>query len=71
MVHYAESIQVIVDWIENLDSAPVVLVPHRNFGPDFVILCKVNSIVVILLAQLKSYTLGTRTPIPIQCGDYD
>ena len=55
VVHYAESIQDIVDWIENLDSAPAVLVPHRNFGPDFVIRCKVNSIVVILLAQLKSY----------------
>ena len=56
VVHYAKSIQDIVDWIENLDSAPAVLVPHRNFGPEFMIRCKLDSIIVILLAQL-----GTKT----------
>ncbi len=62
VVHYAESIQDIVDWIENLDSAPAVLIPHRNFGPDFMIRCKLsNSIVVLLMAQLKLYTQGTKT----------
>jgi len=62
LVQYAESIQDIVDWIENLGSAPAVLILHRDFGPDFMIQCKLsNSIVVLLMAQPKSYTQGTKT----------
>ena len=62
VVHYADSIRDIVDWMENLDPAPAVLIPHPNFGPDLMIRRKLsNSITVSLMGQLKSYTQGAKS----------
>ena len=59
VVHYANSIRDIVDWMGNLDPALAVLIPHPNFGPDLMMRCNLsNSITVLLMGQLKSYMHG-------------
>ena len=53
VVHYADSIRDIVDWMGNLDPAPAVLIPHPKFGPDLMMRCNLsNSITVLLMGQL-------------------
>jgi hypothetical protein len=62
VVQYAESIQSILDWIENPDTAPAILVPSHLFGPDFMMRCKLanSDITIIIMAQLKSYLEGNK-----------
>ena len=66
VVHYAASIEEIIDCIETSAVTPVVLVMSHLFGPDIMIRCSSspsNSTVtstVLLMGQFKSFTDGNK-----------
>jgi hypothetical protein len=43
VVHYASSIEEIIDWIEQLDTASEILIPSHLFGPDVMARCHSSS----------------------------
>jgi hypothetical protein len=62
VVHYVESIKDIVCWIDNPYTAPAVLIPGDNFGPDVMIRCKLSSsMTLFIMAQLKCVIKGNKT----------
>ena len=65
VAHYSETIQDILDWLENADSAPAVLIPGIRFGPDLIMRCKLSTsdITVVLMGQLKSSITGPKTSL--------
>ncbi|KIM47458.1 hypothetical protein M413DRAFT_200359 [Hebeloma cylindrosporum] len=62
VVHYAASIEEVINWVDAPAFAPAVLVTSQLFGPDVMIRCSSsppNSTVistVLLLGQFKSFT---------------
>jgi hypothetical protein len=70
VVHYASCIEDIIDWIDRLDTASVLLVANPLFGPDVMARCHSSSSnttvpprKVLLMGQLKSYTVGNNTSL--------
>ena len=65
VVHYAERIQDILDWLESSDTAPAVLIPGNRFGPDLMMRCKLSTsdITIVVMGQLKSSITGTKTSL--------
>ena len=64
MVQYADSMNDILDWIENGTAAPAVLVPNSLFGPDIMMWCRTqDGGSVILMVQAKSYLTGGETTL--------
>jgi hypothetical protein len=43
VVHYASCIEDIIDWIDRLDTASVLLVANPLFGPDVMARCHSSS----------------------------
>ena len=61
VVHYADTIDDVICWIENLDPAPAILVASHLFVPDILLRVKLLSgIVILILGQCKSYTSGNK-----------
>ena len=61
VVHCAETIDDIINWIEGSGHAPVILVPTILFGPDVLARVKLSSSAsLILMGQHKSYTTGNK-----------
>jgi hypothetical protein len=59
VVHYAESIEDVICWIETLNPAPAILIASNSFGPDVLLRVKLSSTrIVILTGQFKSCTDG-------------
>jgi len=65
VAHYAEGIQDILDWLENSDAAPAVLIPGNHFGPDLMMQCKLSTsnMTIVVMGQLKSSITGTKTSL--------
>jgi hypothetical protein len=70
VVHYASCIEDIIDWIDRLGTASVLLVASHLFGPDVMARCNsspTNTTVplrkVLLMGQVKSYTAGNNTSL--------
>jgi hypothetical protein len=64
VVQYADSMNDILDWIENGAAAPAVLVPNGLFGPDIMMWCRTqDGGSVILMGQAKSYLTGGETTL--------
>jgi hypothetical protein len=70
VVHHASCIEDILDWIDKLDTAPVLLIPSHLFGPDVMVRChssSSNTTVpprnVLLMGQFKSYTDGNKASL--------
>ncbi len=64
VVHFADHIDGIVQWIESRD-APAILISNNRFGPDVIMRCELSSLNsaappedVFLMGQMKSYTEG-------------
>ncbi|KAF8341836.1 hypothetical protein F5887DRAFT_1062436 [Amanita rubescens] len=72
IVHYAETIDDVINWIETLDPAPAILISSNLFGPDVLLKVKLWSEstakprIVIVMAQLKSYTRGNKATLDAQ-----
>ncbi|KAF8326242.1 hypothetical protein F5887DRAFT_1144981 [Amanita rubescens] len=72
IVHYAETINDVINWIETLDPAPAILISSNLFGPDVLLKVKLwsestaNPRIVIVMAQLKSYTRGNKATLDAQ-----
>ena len=72
VVHYAENIKDVINWIEALDPAPAILIPSNFFGPDVLLKVKLwsdstaTSRIVIVMGQLKSYTHGNKATLDAQ-----
>ena len=68
VVHYAGTIEEVIDWIDNPDTASVLLVASNLFGPDVLARCQLspstNTTVsrrsVLLMGQFKSCTVGNK-----------
>jgi len=56
VVHYAEGIEDVINWIENPTTTPAILTSSDTFGPDLMIRTRD----VLLMGQLKSYTNGNK-----------
>lgn len=70
VVQYANSMNDILDWIENGTAAPAVLVPNNNFGPDIMMWCRTqDGGSVILMGQAKSYLTGSETTESLSAAD--
>jgi hypothetical protein len=73
VVHHAESIEEVIDWIDDPDTASVLLVPGTLFGPDVMARCQlspststnttVSRRTVLLMGQFKSYTVGNKASL--------
>jgi hypothetical protein len=70
--HYASSIEDIIDWIDKLDTASVLLIPSHLFGPDVMARCRSSSSSsnttvpprdVLLMGQFKSHTVGNKASL--------
>ena len=70
IVHYAETIDDVINWIETLNPAPAFLISSNLFGPDVLFKIKLwsesTARIVIVMAQLKSYTYGNNTTLDAQ-----
>lgn len=53
-VQYGDTIQDILNWVNNWNNAVAVLVPCTSFGPDIMVWCGK----VLLMGQVKSYLKG-------------
>jgi len=69
-VHYASSIEDIIDWMDKLDTASVLLIPSHLFGPDVMARCRSsspNTTVpprdVLLMCQFMSHTDGNKASL--------
>ena len=60
VVHYAENIKEVLDWLEvsGSPSAPAVLIPGNLSGPDIMAWVEINGRRVLLMGQMKSYLAG-------------
>ena len=61
VVHYASCIKEVKDWVDNPNTASVLLSTSNQFGPDVMARCQISSPTnrtVLLMGQLKSYTTG-------------
>jgi hypothetical protein len=65
VAHYASGIEDIIDWIDKLDTASVLLIPSELFGPDVMARCRSSSSNrnVLLMGQLKSCTVGNNASL--------
>jgi hypothetical protein len=65
VVHHAPSIQDIIDWLDKLDTASVLLIPNNNFGPDVMARCRLSpsNTIVLLMGQFKSFTVGNKNSL--------
>jgi hypothetical protein len=65
-VHYASCIQEVIDWIDDPDTASVLLVTCDLFGPDVMARCQSSLPTfrsVLLMGQLKFYTTGNNASL--------
>ena len=60
VVHYASSIEDIINWVDELGTTSAVLITKNLFGPDVMARCHLPSTdtTVLLMGQFKSYTVG-------------
>ena len=71
VVHYASCIKEVTNWIDNPDTASVLLITSHLFGPDVMARCRLSSLTnttvlprtVLLMGQLKSYTAGNKASL--------
>jgi hypothetical protein len=65
VAHYASDIEDIIGWIDELDTASVLLIPSQLFGPDVMVRCRSSpsNRDVLLMGQLKSYTVGNNASV--------
>ena len=67
VAHYASSIEDIIDWMDKLDNASVLLIPSHLFGPSVMARCRSSSSDttapprnVLLMGRFKASTAGNQ-----------
>jgi hypothetical protein len=65
VAHYASNIEDIIDWIDELDTASVLLIPSQLFSPDVMARCRssLSNRNVLLMGQLKFNMVGNNASL--------
>ena len=65
MVHYASSIEDILNWVDELGTTSAVLITKDLFGPDVMARCHLpcTDTTLFLMGQFKSYTVGNHASL--------